>query len=122
MGLKIYQLISFFAGAESDWLFGITKRSSQMSVAANRGLPNDISIETRQSINSWREFEKEESNFSFEELFGFSHITYEEIMRLELANEEPNNDGWSKVFDKMHFFYMQGNLPTDIRVIVWAIW
>lgn len=110
------------AGAESDYLFGITKVPRAESVAANRGLPEDISKEAKANLDSWKDFEKEESNFSFDELFGFSHISYNEILERDLVNKIGNDYGWCKVFDKMKSIVDGGVEPENVRVVVWALW
>jgi hypothetical protein len=113
---------AIFAGSESDYLFGITKRPRVEAVAANRGLPADIGSETKYDLESWKDFEKEESNFSFDELFGFSFLTYDEIIRKGLEDEIGSENGWCKVFDKMKSVLADGIKPENIRVVVWAHW
>ena len=120
VGVESISPFLIFAGLESDYIFGITKVRRAESVAASRGLPEDISQEIKDNIDSWREFEKEEENFSFDELFGFSYITYEEVLKIELVSKTENN-GWSKVFDVMKVMCDDGVKPENIRVVVWAI-
>ncbi len=118
-GISSYMI---FAGKESDYIFGITKIPRENSLAANRGLPEDISNETKEHLDGWREFEKEESNFSFEELFGFSYITYAEILKMKLPEKIGDDNGWCKVFKKMDSLVSDKTKPENIRVVVWAIW
>ena len=111
-----------YAGEESDLLFGITKISRAGSIAANRGLPEDISQETKENLDGYREFEKEESNFSFDELFGFSYITYEEILKHDLVQKFRNGIGWDLVFGEMESIRKNTVKAENIRVVVWANW
>ncbi len=111
-----------FAGVDSDYVFGITKIPIGNSIAADRGLPEDISPEARATLDSWREFEKEESNFSFEEIFGFSYISYLEIQRMNLDEKVKNNCGWRRKKEKMKSMSNDCTKPENIRVVVWAIW
>ena len=111
-----------FAGDESDQLFGITKIPRAEPIAANRGLPDDLSQEAKDTIAGYREFEKEESNFSFEELFGFSYISYKEILKHDLVNRFDHEIGWSKVFSRLKSIQEDAVSTEDIRVVVWANW
>lgn len=111
-----------FAGADSNYLFGITKISKVSPVASNRGLPNDLSEEAKSNLEEWKAFEKEESNFSFDELFDFSFLTYSEVAEQKLASKINGCCGWERVFEKMETFANGLAARDNVRVVVWAMW
>lgn len=110
------------ADANSDYMFGITKVSTLNPIASNRGLPEDVSAQVKIDLESYGEFGKDENNFSFDELFGFSFITYSEIIALEVPNNIEDTSQWVSVFETMKLLQNAGNEAENIRIIVWAIW
>jgi len=121
-GIENISTYLIFAGEESNYLFGISKISCKESLAGYRGLPGEISKEVAASLDRWRQFEKEESNFSFAELFGFSYLGYDEVLEHNLIEVVGNDCGWRRVFDKMREIEANGHKAGNIRVVVWAIW
>jgi hypothetical protein len=110
------------ADANSDYIFGITKIQRLNSVAGNRGLPNDISSQVATNIEDYREFEKEETNFYFDELFGFSFIIYDEVLKYELHDKLDKHSKWLDVFETMNKYFVKGYSANNLRVVVWANW
>ena len=106
----------------SSEIFGINKYSESKSIAGYRGLPEKTSKAVEEDLDSYREFEKVESNFSFEELFGFSYLTYDEILSLNLIEQIEKQSGWFNVFELMALLHRQGFDRKNVRVIVWAHW
>ena len=118
--VNISPLISH-ADVDTDNIFGISKhRSCPDPVAANRGLPQFPSQLVTLALDDWREFEKKESNFSFDELFVFTYISLQEIESHDL---DKNLDGsqWEIVFDIMRTLGKRFS-PKNIRVVLWAYW
>jgi hypothetical protein len=108
--------------SNSDYIFGITKHPTLDAVAANRGLPDDISSQVENTLDSYREFEKEEKNFSFDELFGFSYMTYSEMLASNISVNIDSSSDWVRVIESMSQLQKEGYKEENIRVIVWANW
>ena len=114
--------LNIFANGDSDIIFGISKLSSNISMAGNRGLPSDISVYTNQLLDSYRKFDKEEDNFSFDELNNFSYLNYSEVLTMNLHEHVDESSVWLKVFNIMKFKALKGYTKDNIRIIVWSHW
>ena len=112
--------LNIFANGDSDIIFGISKLPSNISMAGNRGLPSDISVYTSQLLGSYRKFEKEENNFSFHELNGFSYLNYSEVLTMNLHEHIDESSIWFKVFNLMKLKTLKGYTKDNIRIIVWS--
>lgn len=110
------------ADSNSDYLFGISKIKLAKPIFGARGLPNDTSAEVEQYLNEYREFEHIESNFSFDELFGFSFVGYRELTESAAFGGVEESSGWCKVFRFMDGLLESGHDSNDIRLVVWASW
>jgi hypothetical protein len=105
--------------ADSDILFGISKVSNcECPIAPNRGLPSNTSKEVTDLLDSWKEFEKEDSNFSFDELFGFTHITFKEFNDLKVFTKLEGTQ-WCTIFKLMDTVNDRFK-AENIRLVVWA--
>jgi len=108
---------------DASVLFGISRDGfCKNPVASERGLPTDASLAVLEALESYREFEKEESNFSFDELFGFTFLNYQEILDSDLIKKLDGNQ-WKTVFSLMKVLHKSGIYEAvNIRLVVWAIW
>jgi hypothetical protein len=107
--------------ADSALLFGIRKAGVfDPPIAADRGLPSDYSQEVNCLLDSWRNFEKEESNFSFDDLFGFTHISFKEVIDLEVTGKLEGHQ-WSTIFKLMSAVNDRFR-AENIRLVIWAYW
>ena len=65
-----------------NYLFGNSKfRTPENSIFGELGLLNDVSKEVILDLDSIKKFAKEENNFSFDELFGFSYVLYNQLQK-----------------------------------------
>ena len=109
--------LSIFAGADSDLIFGINKVPSLDSIAGNKGLPSDISNYTNQLLDSFKEFGKKENNFN---LFGFSYLSYFDVLNMNLFNHIDESSIWYKIFNLMELQKTKGYKEQNIRIVVWS--
>ena len=85
----------------------------------NKGLPSDISNYTNQLLDSFKEFGKKENNFN---LFGFSYLSYFDVLNMNLFNHIDESSIWYKIFNLMELQKTKGYKEQNIRIVVWSHW
>jgi len=85
---------------------------------ADRGLPSDLSEETKKALESYNEL----GNFSIDDLFGFTYALYSEILESNIIAEVRTHSQWRNIFTLMHELSMDGFDSSEIRVVLWANW
>jgi hypothetical protein len=106
------------ADEDSERLFGLAKGSDgKNSVAANRGIPLNVSRAVRQELQDIAALDAEFGTGNFG---GYTHATWEELRNYELAEPEGDSE-WKLVFDLIRQLEQRFK-PSGIRIIIWFNW
>jgi hypothetical protein len=102
-------------------LFGIGKGDSELRpIAKDRGLPKYPSSSVQNSIKSLKDFEIEESNYSFDENFGFTNILFSELLESNVMDNLENTQ-WARVMRLIDVLVESGRYKANqVRLVVWA--
>jgi hypothetical protein len=108
----------------SESLFGLSKRvvSGEFDinpVAANRGVPGNVSTEVKRDVDAIAEHEREFGNGEFA---GFTWARWSEV-RSALSEDELSNSQWGLVFELIRRISERLQLSDEqVRVVVWCSW
>lgn len=120
--MRIDDFISV-ANQDSDYLFGISRNGiPKHSKVGGLGLPTDVSKEVKSDIDALKTFDKDESHFSFNECFGFSHVTYHRLQEINIQDELLSNNPWLPVFEIMEILAKRIYDSKHVRLIIWGMW
>jgi len=102
-------------------LFGIGGENLEIDpIAKDRGLPNYPSGAVKSAIKELKDFETKETNYSFDENFGFTNILYSELLESNVMDQLQNTQ-WARVMRLIEVLTATGRYkPDQIRLVVWA--